>query len=238
MFVSNFDDLISISTPAGTPAANHAYVYLKSDGLLYSKTSAGVETVINGGYTPAIMAYPLIGGAILAEPLGGGIANITTSLASVDQQLIFTLVYLPKAATITGVKWYQATAGVYTSNNYNGVGLYSLSGGTATLLSSSTDDGTIWKATASTFPSKALAASQALAKGIYVVAALYCRSAVTTEPILGCLPALNSSAVNIGDFTNSVKINSTLAAQTAMPSPTKAMSAMSSINAQRYFALY
>ena len=34
------------ATPAGLPPAGHYFIYFKSDGKLYKKTSAGLETEI------------------------------------------------------------------------------------------------------------------------------------------------------------------------------------------------
>ena len=39
-------DLAHLTTPSATPAANRALLYFKSDGKLYAKSSAGVETLI------------------------------------------------------------------------------------------------------------------------------------------------------------------------------------------------
>ena len=50
--------------------------------------------------------------------------------ALTSQRINFVAVWLPKAATITGVKWIQSANGSYTASNYNGVGLYTYSGGT------------------------------------------------------------------------------------------------------------
>lgn len=189
-------------------------------------------------FSYALRSYNLLGGSVLAEPLLGSIMNMSATFTLSNQVVRFHAVYLPQAATITGVKFYQSTQGNYTSNNYNGVGLYSIAGGTLTLVASSIDDGNIWKAAGQSWSSKAFSSTYPAAAGIYFIAIVYSRSAETTAPILGAFPL----TVNIGivsfDFTNSVKLNSSLAAQTALPSPTQLMSGLSASTANPYLALY
>lgn len=47
-----------IATPAGNPPAGYRYQYMKADGLLYTKDSAGVERLIgDSSSTTAIVAF-------------------------------------------------------------------------------------------------------------------------------------------------------------------------------------
>lgn len=181
-----------------------------------------------------------LGSAILAQPYFGGIDRITTTGALTNSQLKFTVVRLTKDATITGVKWWQGTAGSYTANNYNGVELWSISGGTMTLRAASTDDGNIWKATGNTWASKAFSSTYAATAGVYVIAVLYNNSAQTTAPQVGITTAVNNSAILNLDFTNSVKLSPVIASTTTLPSigSTQAMSGTTANSTQMYFALY
>jgi hypothetical protein len=135
---------------------------------------------------------------------------LTTVLAMTDGQIYLSAVYLPTAATITGARWFQNVAGVYTADNYNGVGLYSYSGGTLTLVASSTDDGTIWKSTGT--QSKAFSTPYSAVAGVYYLGFIYNSSAQTTAPSIVGSPNKTSGAYI--DFTNSAKINATLTAAT------------------------
>lgn len=186
----------------------------------------------------SLRAYSILGSVVLAEPINGNFLGITGGASLTNQQLRFIAVYLPQAATITGVKWFQSTQGDYTANNYNGVGLYSISAGTMTLRASSTDDGNIWKAASATWASKAFSSTYAAAAGVYFVAALWCRSAQVTAPSLGQFPQTPSAAYQSFDFSNSVKLNGTIASQTALPSPTQAMTGVTGNNTHFYFGLY
>lgn len=171
------------------------------------------ERTINNDFE-LLEAYQLLGSSIKSVSLSCiSLTNLTTSGALTNQQIRFFAVYLPKAQTITGVKWMQLTAGNYTANNYNGLGLYSYSGGTLTLVASSTNDGNIWKVSSTnTFQSKAFSSTYAAAAGVYYVGALYCSSAQTTAP--GIYAAITGNATY--DFTS--VISATLNTQTALPS--------------------
>lgn len=210
-----------------TPPAN-------AEGELYNNGSGTLSWVPNTNY--AQRAYAAAGGAILAEPITGGFLNVTTTLVMNNQQTRIVGVWIPKATTITGVKWRQATQGAYTANNYNGVALYSISAGLMTQVAVSTDDGNIWKATGDTVASKAFASTYSAQPGLYFIQAFYCSSAQVTQPVIGALPASASVTVETMDFTNSVKMNGVIT-QTSAPA-TLAMSSVISTNNHAYFALY
>ncbi len=143
--------------------------------------------------------------------------NIVGSFGMTSQQLILASVYIPFATTITGVKWWQVVQGVYTANNYNGVGLYTYSGGTLTLVASSTNDGNIWKGGTGSMQTKAFSSTYSAAAGVYYIGAIYCTSAQTTAPQIGTGTVKNSGI--IGDFTNSARINSHYNTQTSLTTP-------------------
>lgn len=182
-------------------------------------------------------AYALLGSTVVAEPLPGKFTQIASAQGLTNQQLTTIMVYLPIDITVLGVQWYQSTAGAYTANNYNGWGCYSLSGGSMTLVGSSTTDGNIWKATSNTWNQKAFSSPIALTEGIYILTPHYCRSAETTQPLIGGFAAMQQSGVTVYNFANSVKISSTLLLQTSLPTP-QAFSGMSNTASMWYGALY
>jgi hypothetical protein len=147
--------------------------------------------------------------------LNNYVSNIASGPA--NQSLYCLAYHIPVATTITGVKWFQTTQGSYTASNYNGVALYSQSGGTITLVASSTNDGNIWKGSSNLWQSKAFSSTYSAAAGVYYLAFIYSSSAVTTAPQIGFGPNTNSSAVNY-DFTNSTKLNALFTGQTSLPS--------------------
>lgn len=161
----------------------------------------------------------------------------TSTIAFTDNQAYYTAIYISKATTITGVKWYQGVQGVYTADQNNYVALYSYSGGTMTQVAISTNDGNIWKGTGSTWQSVAFTSTYAAQPGIYFIAALYNQSAQTTAPTIACGTSLVTASTGKFDFTNSATLSSITAGQNSLPA-TQAMSGVTTSGALRYFALY
>ena len=183
-----------------------------------------------------LLAYQALGSTIVAQNVNGGLGDSTGTNTMIDNRVYYMGVYLNKARTITGVKWEQVTQGNYTADGYNGVGLYTYSGGTLTLVASSTDDGNIWKATAATIASKAFTTPYVATAGLYFVAHLYCSSAQTTAPVTGAI--LGSTGSNVTtDFTNSAKLNGLQSGQTSLPA-TIAMSSITAYFVEPWAGLY
>lgn len=153
--------------------------------------------------------------------LAGVFGDSASSLILADGRLHLMAAYLSQPAIISEIGWHQITQGDYTADNYNGVGLFTYSGGTTTLVASSTDDGNIWKAAANTYNKKALSTPYSATAGVYFVGLLYNSSAQVTAPAIA---RRGTIATNLGslDLTNSAKIYSYLASST-MPA-TQAMS--------------
>ena len=152
-------------------------------------------------------------GVNLAIPQPGVITsgqNMTTN------QVRFMAFYLNQATTLTGVKWANVQQGNYTANNYNGVGLYTANNGVLTLVDSTANDGNIWKATNSTFASKAFYTPYNAQPGIYYVGVIWSSSATTTTPGLGGLSIVGSTMSL--DFTNNNKLCGSLNGQSNLPS--------------------
>ena len=147
------------------------------------------------------------------------ISQILNSTLLTSGNVLFNAIYLQKPATITGVKFFQVAQGAYTASNYNGVGLYSVSGGTLTLVASSTNDGNFWKGTSNTWMTKPFSSTYSAAAGIYYIATMFSSSATTTTPSFGIGPAsANTTALKAFDFTNGLKITEFIAGQTSLPS--------------------
>jgi hypothetical protein len=211
---TNTGDQTSVSGNAGT--ATTLQTAREIDGISFD----GSANIMVNNYLNILNE---IGGTAKSIHWAGlPISNTGSSIS--NQRFDVVAVWLPNDATITGVNWIQVTAGDYTPNNYNGVGLYTYSGGTLTLVASSTDDGNIWKGTAQTYLSKAFSSPYNAAAGLYFIGALYCRSAAVTPPaIMSCSGTTPSVAVITEDFTNSTKLTGTVNSLTALPA-TQAMS--------------
>ncbi len=225
-----------LSSAPSTPGSGYSIIYPKSDGKWYTKNPDGNEYEISK-ITPSLGVYAALGGTIKAEVMGLTVANISITGALTSQLFKIFAVHLPVAATLTGVRWWHVIQGVYTANNYNGVGLYTYSGGTLTLVASSTDDGNIWKAAANTWSSKAFSNTYAAAAGLFFVGNLYCSSAQTTAPTIGAGSAITNAALSPVDFTNSARFIAQAASLTALPS-SQAMSGLSAASGVLYFGIY
>ena len=188
-----------------------------------------------------ITGYQLMGSTIKGTNLaiGNPMQINTATLVLTSGRSEITAIFIQKTTTITGVKWYQVTNGSYTANNYNGVGLYSQSGGNLTLVASSTNDGTIWQ-TSSGWRSKAFSSTYTASRGVYYLAALYSTSAQTTAPGIGGTVAGASAWATLStvDFTNNEKVYAGINTQTSLVTPI-ALSTFGTGNSTRFgFYLY
>lgn len=215
--------------------------YPSTTELSYVKgVTSAIQTQINNkpSNTEIVSGYQGLGSTIKASPIGLNLSlNLATGTAFTSQRLILNPVYLSAPATITGVKWYQTTIGNYTANNYNGVGLYSVSGGTITLIASSTNDGAIWQTFATgTWGNKAFSSplSNQVA-GTYFIGALWNASATVTAPSIQTF-ASSPIAVQSFDFTGG-RLSSILASQTTLPTPLT-LSTTTGVNTAFWLSLY
>lgn len=222
--------LITVADPSAI-----RYIRINADNSVSLLNDADFLAAINGGVNYAQKAYAAAGGVIVAEPIAGSYFQTTATLVMNNQQTRVVAVWLPKAMTITGVKWFQTTQGAYTASNYNGVGMYSISAGVMTQVAASTDDGNIWKAAAG-IASKAFASPYAAAAGLYIIHALYCQSAQVTQPAIAAFPGSVATSTEALDFTDSVKFNGTVN-QTALQA-SQNMSSITVTTNRAFLSLY
>jgi hypothetical protein len=147
-------------------------------------------------------------------PFGTVMAGASTSDTLLTQRGRFSTFIVTSDITITGVKFYMNTAGVYTANNTNGFCLYSVSAGTYTKITSSeTLSANMWKTGGlNTVP---FTTSQNLTPGVYKLMYIYSTSAETTAPIIStfCGSAYGVSITSI--LGNSETFQSTINSQTS-----------------------
>lgn len=183
------------------------------------------------------LANAALGSSFKGGPTEVKPGNISAAAALTSQQMLYRRIYIPVACTITGVNWYQTTAGNALENNYNGVCLYSYSGGTLTLVDSTTRDTTMWTGTSGSWRTKAFAQTYQASAGVYYLAAVYSNSSQTTNPAIGGGTALHSAAVSGFDFTNSAFIIG-VKTGTTTPPLTIAASSISKSNLNIYLSVY
>jgi len=118
--------------------------------------------------------------------------------------------------------------GVYAADNYNGIALYRLTGGTSlSKVTETANNGDLWKGASYSLQTIPFTSAQTLTPGVYYVVGLYNSSSQTTAPNIYCwnyLGAINSSLTG----TNGNRIAGTLASQTSLPSTISANTLSSS----------
>lgn len=155
-----------------------------------------------------LLAYQALGSPFLAETVGQTLSYANTASNLVDGQIRYIAVYLPKAASLTGVKFYVRVQGSYTADNNNRVGLYSYAGGVLTLVASCANTANLWTSAANAIMTVPFTASYAATSGIYFIALLFNQSAQVTAPALASGVALNNAAMagTAYGFANSAKL--------------------------------
>lgn len=204
-----------------------------------SGSTSNLQTQLNGRLTndATVLGYNGLGSAIKGYPLGINLTAVGASTQFTNQRLWLIPIYVPADSSITGVRWLQIAAGGYTANNYNGVGLYSVSGGTINIAVSSSNNGNIWKTFgANTWGSQSFDAPYSAAKGSYFIGALL-NSTATPSPVpsVGNV-AIAAATVQSFDFTGG-RLYNILATQLTMPTSV-ALSTTTGVTTGWYFALY
>lgn len=191
---------------------------------------------VGAGISTDILAIEALGGTLKGLPVGSNLTDITTTQTMVDGQLRLLAFWVPRSCTITGAKILLSTAGVFTADNNNRLGLYTLSGTTLTLVASSANNANLWKATADAVSAAAFSTPYAATAGLYYVGWLFNNSATTTDPVQRAFPAL-TSGLNSLDLTAGLKLSGVLTGQTDLPS-TQDLVAVSGASSRPFLYLY
>jgi hypothetical protein len=207
--------------------------------LRKTDTASLSTRIINSGQSLTTL-YRRLGSTTKAiAPHGLNLNNITANTTMSDGVTVFHTFYLDRADTLKGVRWFQRTQGVYTGDNYNGFGLYTMSGGTLTLVDSTTNDANIWKASTNTWTSKDFVTPYAASEGFYVIAYLYNVSgSASTAPSLGGSTAVLNGAVQSFDFGNGYSMSYNRPTSSASLITSVVASNLSYITPITYIAIY
>jgi hypothetical protein len=188
--------------------------------------------------TDSMMAAEILGSQIKAECIGMDIGKINAGIANNSDGVLRIIgFYIREACTITGARWFQNASGVYTADNYNGIGLYTISAGVLTLVASSVDDGNLWKAAPTTWVTKNFSTAYPASVGMLYLGMLYNNSAQTTAPTFGCSANMISGATQQSDFANNAKIFAFNSGNNVLPT-NLAMSSCPGATVMIYAALY
>ena len=183
-------------------------------GWIYNTVSDRWTRYTNPGSNDTdLLLYQALGSTILAETAGQKLQFANTSTVMVDNQIKYSALYLPKDASIAGIKVYVRVLGNYTGDNNNKVGLYSFnqSSGLLTLVASSNNSASLWTSAANAIQTIAFSAAYLASPGVYFTALLYNQSAQVAAPALASGVALNNAAMagTAFGFANSAKLYGT-----------------------------
>lgn len=140
------------------------------------------------------------------------------SSALTDGNVYTIKFYVDKADTITGVRAFMKTQGVFTGDNFNGAALFSVAGGVHTRVAISANDENFWKANANTACVIPFTSSVIIQPGLYVVNILYNASSASTAPQIGSDNAWGTNIQNFFGLTNTNRLSDTKASMTEIPS--------------------
>jgi hypothetical protein len=188
-------------------------------------------------FNPSIKALAALGFNICMQTIGVEWGDINTGSALTDNRLHLAYIGTPEFdTTVSSVTFYKSTAGVYTADQENRIGLYELNNGTGvlTLIASTVNDGNLWKNTG--LVDTNFSASASVTSGTpYFIGALYNSSAQTTQPqILGDISTV-SSTIAIG--TASIELSGGINTQNTLAASFNA-SAVASISQRFWFKVY
>ena len=203
-----------------------------------AQTIAGNKTFtgsISGVDSWQLKAIQALGSPIKSSPIGG-LFLPTTGAPLTSTRSYFNSVYLEKDTTSTGVAFYQSNQGVFTANNFNGLALYSYSGGTVTQIATTANDGNIWKNTSNTWVQVAWTSPVVLTAGVYFIGMVYSSSAQTTAPSIAIVSPIGSSTYVAPLTTNSSRLYGGISTAVLTLPTTQACSLWN--NFANYFSLY
>lgn len=163
--------------------------------------------------SPSWLALAALGSPMVAETVGQNLLYSNTASNLVDGQIRYIAVYLTEPTTLTGIRVYVRTAGNYTGDNNNRIGLYSYNSSTGLLtqVAASSNTSTLWTSAANAGQTINFSSTYFAKAGLYFVALIYNQSAQTTAPGLASGVALNNAAMGSTayGFTNSAKLYGT-----------------------------
>lgn len=224
---------VGIMAPDSTETSELNYLpWYSANQLIDTKISAagGGE---GGDYL--VNALVSLGGKIIAAPIFCDMdASTTTALQ--DSDMFVVAIYLPKDTTLTGVRFSLGTQGDYTADGNNRIGLYKVSGTTATLVASTTNDPDTWKGAQYAWTDHAFSSPYEATKGGYYIGCLYNYSAQTAAPAIysGEPIALMNQSSFMG---NSVRLRGFITDKSDLPS-SFSMTGFSSNTASPMIILY
>ena len=186
----------------GKQASLNGTGFIKASGntISYDNSTYITDDAVMLGYQA--MGSTIKGKNLICYSPHDVVANVSLS----NTTAYFYPYYLQNAATITGIKWWQGAVSTSNAGTYNGFALYSVSGGTLTLVASSTNDTTNFKSGANSWKSKAFSSTYSASAGLYYVSALFTTTGASLPNIGGAASVSGFGGFGSVDFTNNNKM--------------------------------
>lgn len=180
-------------------------------------------------------ALRAFGGKIIAAPIFCDM-DASTSLVLQDSDMFVVAIYLPRDTTLTGVRFSNAQNASYTADANNRIGLYKVSGTTATLVASTPNDADTWTGAQYAWVDKPFSSPYQATKGAYYIGLLYNSSAQTQAPSIYAGEAM--TLMNQSSFMgNYVRLRGFITDKTDLPA-SFGMTSFSSNTASPMILLY
>ena len=222
------------------PAYNSLSAFTGSSVAKLAVDSSGNVLTVANGFDSKLDLYAGLGSTTKAESPFYSTTTVNGTASTTNFQFNIQAIPIPSTATITGVKWYQGTNGVYTSTAGTSVALYTYSAGTITLVASSSNQSIFSSSygSATTWRTASFTSTYTATPGIYYIGFCWNPSATTTAPTLGTSPQISLAVGSTYDYTNSAAVAMVRNSLGTCPS-SQALSGMSAaVQTLYYLALY
>ena len=228
-------------------------IYSVVDTVNTIATKSNVELKLNAADTASLSnrisnevsnldILQLLSYGIKAESYGITLANMSSQQGLTTNRFYLYPFNWNVSDTLKNVAWFNRAAISTTPVNYNGIAIYSLSGGTLTRIVQTANDGTFWNSTINTWTVRSITPTY-LTKGIYFIGYQFSGSGI---PTIGAgAPLVIASTQSPSDPPNTSTLNpngvkfSTFIANTTSNAPTSiAMSATTAVVNVPYFLFF
>jgi hypothetical protein len=177
---------------------------------------ATTEFAVMSSSANLLKGITAMGGSTKVTVLGAnGFGYSNTNIN--DGVLYVMTVYIDKPQTITGLCFTLQTQGNFTSDNFNGFGLFSVSAGVNTQVAITSNSDTPWKTGANSKVKVAFTSPYSASPGIYRITLLYNESAHVAIPVMYTCLGNSQNCLDQFELTNSNFFYGTIAAQSTMP---------------------
>lgn len=179
---------------------------------------------------------------IKAEPYGVTLANMTGQQGLTTNRFYLYPFNWNVSDTLKGISFFMRSAFTNTATNYNGVAIYSLSGGTLNRIVFTANNGAFWNTTINTWVVQSITPTF-LAKGLYFIGYQFSGSGTPTigsgDPLVVASTQSPSDPPNTSTINaNGIKFSTFILNATATPPTSIAMSATTAVVNVPYFLFF